>query len=231
MRHRWEAATFLHWAYPVDVVAGHLPAGLEVEPRDGRAWVGLVAFRMHVLLPGRPGWHVVPSFPETNLRTYVTGPDGTRGIWFWSLDAASPSAVAAARLLYGLPYFRADMTVGAAPGTVRYRSEGRRRGARPPGGAYDLEVAPGALRSAESVGELDHYLTARFTLWNRHGPVLLRTPVEHDAWQLREASVAGLTQDLTGAAGLPAPEGDPLVHYSPGVDVRIGPPRLVRPAG
>ena len=26
------------------------------------------------------------------------------------------------------------------------------------------------------------------------------------------------------AAGLPAPEGEPLVHYSPGVDVAIGRP-------
>lgn len=61
--------------------------------------VGIVLFRMHVELPGPKPWHVVPPFPETNLRTYVLGPDGRPGIWFWSLDATSPSAVAAARLL------------------------------------------------------------------------------------------------------------------------------------
>ena len=48
MRHRWEAATFLHWSYPVATVQEHLPPGLSVEPRKGRAWVGLVLFRMHV---------------------------------------------------------------------------------------------------------------------------------------------------------------------------------------
>ncbi|MDQ4093895.1 MAG: hypothetical protein M3143_11005 [Actinomycetota bacterium] len=36
-----------------------------------------------------------------------------------------------------------------------------------------------------------------------------------------------LDQNLLGAAGLPAPEGQPVAHYSPGVDVRLGPPRLL----
>jgi uncharacterized protein YqjF (DUF2071 family) len=33
------------------------------------------------------------------------------------------------------------------------------------------------------------------------------------------------------ATGLPAVTGDPLVHFSPGVEVRIGRPRLVPDAG
>jgi uncharacterized protein (DUF427 family) len=33
---------------------------------------------------------------------------------------------------------------------------------------------------------------------------------------------------LISAAGLPAPHGEPLVHYSPGVDVRIGRPERYR---
>jgi uncharacterized protein len=33
-----------------------------------------------------------------------------------------------------------------------------------------------------------------------------------------------LDDHLLTAAGLPAPEGEPLVHYSPGVDVTIGRP-------
>jgi uncharacterized protein YqjF (DUF2071 family) len=34
-----------------------------------------------------------------------------------------------------------------------------------------------------------------------------------------------LDQDLLAAAGLPIPDGQPVAHYSPGVDVRFGPPR------
>jgi len=223
MLHRWESATFLHWSYPAEMVAGHLPPELRVEPWEGRAWVSVVLFRMYVRVPA-VGWSVVPPFPETNLRTYVVGPDGTPGIWFWSLDAASPSAVAAARSLYGLPYFYGRMAVEDAAAPVRYI--GRRRRPGPVGTGYDLEVEPGRERPAAELSEFDHYLTARFTLWNRHGPMLLRTPVEHGAWTIRDARVTRLDQALTDAAGLPRPEGDPLVHYSPGVDVRIAPPRL-----
>jgi uncharacterized protein YqjF (DUF2071 family) len=35
--------------------------------------------------------------------------------------------------------------------------------------------------------------------------------------------------ELIEATGLPAPHGDPLAHYSPGVDVRIGPPERYAP--
>jgi uncharacterized protein YqjF (DUF2071 family) len=34
---------------------------------------------------------------------------------------------------------------------------------------------------------------------------------------------------LVEAAGYPEPDGEPLVHYSPGVEVRIGLPRTVGP--
>src|SRR3954463_3548466 len=122
MRHRWEANAFLHWSYPLDVVAHHLPAGLALEPWDGVAWVGLVPFRMHVQTPLGPRVHVVPPFPETNVRPYVRGPGGRPGIWFFSLDAGSVSAVTAARATYDLPYFQAEMSIDEVGDTIRYRS-------------------------------------------------------------------------------------------------------------
>jgi uncharacterized protein len=47
--------------------------------------------------------------------------------------------------------------------------------------------------------------------------------VEHPPWPLMRARVLRLDENLISAAGLPAPEGEPLVHYSLGVDVRVGP--------
>jgi uncharacterized protein len=37
--------------------------------------------------------------------------------------------------------------------------------------------------------------------------------------------VRELDSDLVAAAGLPAPAGEPVVHWSPGVRTRIGGPR------
>jgi uncharacterized protein YqjF (DUF2071 family) len=221
MRQRWEALTFLHWSYPAEVVARHLPAGLELDTWDGRAWVGLVPFRMHVQPPVGPRLDIVPPFPETNVRTYVVGPGGHRGIWFFSLDAASRSAVAAARATYALPYFRADMRIDRDGDRLRYRST-RRTAART---GHDIEVVAGEEIPLEGRSELDNHLTARFALWNSNRGLLMRTNAEHPPWPLRQATAPRVTQDLLQAAGLPAPDGDPLAHFSEGVDVRISAPR------
>ena len=45
--------------------------------------------------------------PELNVRTYVIA-DNKPGVWFFSLDAANPVAVAVARRWYHLPYFHAS---------------------------------------------------------------------------------------------------------------------------
>ena len=52
-------------------------------------------------------------------------------------------------------------------------------------------------------------------------------PVDHPAWPLRHAEVLHLDDRLVAAAGLPQPEGEPRVRWSPGVDVRIGRPTRV----
>src|SRR4051794_41863513 len=68
------------------------------------------------------------QFPETNVRTYVVGPDGRPGVFFFSLDAASTTAVTTARASWQLPYFLARMSVERTGDAVRYRSERRRPG-------------------------------------------------------------------------------------------------------
>ena len=81
MRQTWRRLTFLHWPYDPDLIRRFIPAGLELDTFDNAAWVGLVPFEIYDL----PG---IPHFPETNLRTYVIGPDGSRAVWFFSLEAA-----------------------------------------------------------------------------------------------------------------------------------------------
>jgi uncharacterized protein YqjF (DUF2071 family) len=52
--------------------------------------------------------------------------------------------------------------------------------------------------------------------------------VEHPPWPLKRARVLRLDQNLSEAAGLPAPEGQPVIHYSEGVTVRVGPVKKIR---
>jgi uncharacterized protein YqjF (DUF2071 family) len=64
------------------------------------------------------------------VRTYVTL-DGRPGVYFFSLDAASPLAVIAARRTHRLPYFQAQMMVRRRHQTVSYRSHRVDRDAGP----------------------------------------------------------------------------------------------------
>jgi uncharacterized protein YqjF (DUF2071 family) len=50
-------------------------------------------------------------------------------------------------------------------------------------------------------------------------------PVDHEPWTLHSASLTHLEDSLIVRAGIPAPTGEPLVMFSPGVSVRIGMPR------
>jgi uncharacterized protein len=224
MHHRWTAVTFLHWPYPPQLVQRLLPPGLEVDRADGTAWVGLVPFRMEdVRLPGLPPLPWASRFPETNVRTYVRDRHGRVGIWFFSLDAARLGAVVTARVAYGLPYFWAAMSVRRGGDRVHYRS--RRRSATAPQCRALVEV--GAAFGQSELGPLDHFLTARFRLYTLIAGRSAAADAEHPSWPLARARLLDLDDNLVAAAGLPPPGQAPLVHFSPGVDVRIGRWRLV----
>lgn len=221
---RWDRLTFIHWSFEPTAVERLLPGGLEPHLWDGRAWVGLTPFVMAGLrgpgLPAVPAWS---TFPETNLRTYVRGPAGD-GLWFFSLDVARLSVATALRTALGLPYVWARMAVTEDAGDVTYTS--RRRSGFPAG--TRITATPGAMLDEGQVTDLHDYLTARWGAYSYHAGSLLFTPVAHPPWPLADATLVDLREDLVAAAGLPAPDEEPLVHFSPGVDVRIGVPRPVR---
>ena len=82
-------------------------------------------------------------FPETNVRTYVVGPDGREGLWFFSLDAARLGPVLVARSTYALPYIWSAMTVERDGSTIRYRSRRRWPGPTPATSLDGILVGPG----------------------------------------------------------------------------------------
>jgi uncharacterized protein len=220
----WEEVTFIHWRFDPAVVQRLLPPGLTVETFDGSAWVGLVPFflRLRVVKDRSVPW--LTTFAETNVRTYVRSADGTSGVWFFSLDAARLSAVVVARCTYRLPYFWARMRIDRSGSTIAYRS--RRRWSRSKA-ASATTVKVGRPFEPAELGQLDHFLTARYALFSAPRGGLRHARAFHEVWPLHRAELVDLDDSLVVAAGLPTPPAPPLVHYAPAVRVRIGWPTRV----
>ena len=225
MLHRWETLTFLHWSFDPASVQRLLPDGLTVETADDRAWVGLVPFFMRVALPHTRSVPWVSEFCETNVRTYVHDDAGRSGIWFFSLDAARLGAVLAARASYRLPYFWSKMALVYDDAHVDYTCHRRWPG---PQASCHVALDIGAPYLPDELSALDHFLTARWLLFSRSAHHARYARAQHAPWPLQRATVSALDDTLLVAAGLPTPTGVPLVHYSPGVDVRIGRPEISR---
>ncbi|MBV9769722.1 MAG: DUF2071 domain-containing protein [Bryobacterales bacterium] len=213
LRQTWRRLTFLHWPYDPNLIRRFIPAGLELDTFDHAAWVGLVPFEIY----DSPG---IPYFPETNVRTYVIGPDGSRAVWFFSLEAARIAAVLGARIGYHLPYFWAKMSVIAADGAIHYRSQ--RRWPHDSRGLTDIVIQAGAPYESRELGERDHFLTDRFRLYTLARGRLRYAQIEHPQWPLARASVLQLRETLFEKAGLPPPSGAPLIHYAAELAVKIG---------
>src|SRR6516225_5763311 len=106
---RWTNLVLATYAVPPELLRPRLPLGLDLDLREGQAFVSLVAFDFRdTRVLGVP-WPGYRNFPEINLRFYVRRGD-ERGVVF--LREFVPKRLVAwlARLLYNEPYLAAPMT-------------------------------------------------------------------------------------------------------------------------
>jgi uncharacterized protein YqjF (DUF2071 family) len=218
MRQTWRNLTFLHWRYDPEIIRRTIPPPLTLDTFDGSAWIGLAPFVLAGVRPfGFPSTPWISTFPETNVRTYVLGPDGEPGVWFHTLEADRLLGVLAARAWYKLPYRWAAMRVNAGEMLVEYRS---RRKAPFGQGSTDVAIEIGTARETN---DLDHFLTARYRLYTVHKGRVGYGQIDHDPWPLQQGRVIRLNEDLILNSGVPAPKGEPLVHFARELQVRVAP--------
>ncbi len=231
----WHDLLFMHWPVPAGALRPHIPDGLEPDAwsGDGSAYLAVVPFRMtgvrHRFLPALP-W--LSAFPELNVRTYVKGPDGRAGVWFFTLDATQPVAIAVARAVFHLSYQNARMSCRPRDGWIEYESVRTRRGSPPAQFRARYRAVGPAVRHAP--GTLEHFVTERYCLYAadaRGG--LYRGDIEHAPWELAPAAAEVRTNTMASGLGidlaaLEAASGPPLLHYVRRLDVRA---RLPVPVG
>jgi len=228
LHQNWHHLLFLHWEVPPSELQALLPPGLDLDTFEGKAYAGLIPFTITgvrpVMTPPLP-W--ISSFHEVNVRTYVHRNGRDPGVWFFSLDASSSIAVAAARAAYKLPYFNADIDFTASkdpmPRLDFHSRRGDPRGQTPANCRASYHPAEGAITHV-APGTLDFFLIERYVLYavdDEH--TLHRARVHHQPYPIQRVNVLELDETLVWAAGIKRPESAPIRHYAGEVNVKVYP--------
>lgn len=213
----WEHYFWGHWRVAIEEMRAQVPEELEIEEFDGSAWLSMVFFRVRSLRP-RGGLPLpgISTFLQLNIRTYVVGPDGLPGVWFFTIDASSRLAALGVRGLYHVPAFHARMALDDIDGwtdaeCVRLGEAGRVFSGRYRAAGEAFHAQPGSL---------EWFLTERYRLFAHDA----RAEMHHDQWLLRPAAAE---IELTSISPFEL-SGDPLCHLSLRQDALIWPPEPVR---
>ena len=221
----WHELLFAHYPLAPEVLRPLIPDTLEIDTFEGEAWIGIVPFRMSGVRPhGLPTVHNLSAFPELNVRTYVKR-NGVAGVYFFSLDAGNPIAVAIARTIFHLPYFNAQMSLKHVGDIVHYTSQRIQKGA--PHAEYIARYRPIASVVEAHAHSIEAWLTERYCLYTVAGSALYKCDIHHALWPLQEAELEIERDTMALSHGIHLPDTRPLLHYSLRQDVLVWPIRRI----
>lgn len=218
----WEELLFLHWEISKQFLDEILPRGLEADTFQGKAYVGLVPFRMKgvrpIFLPPLP-W--VSYFSELNVRTYVKT-QGKPGVYFFSLDAENRIVVEVARKFFYLPYLNAKM---------RFKRKGIKKDfhctridPRANPGEFHATYFPSSKIYQSKQNTLENWLTERYCLYSMDSERrIYRGEVHHLPWSLQKAEFDISHNTILKNHNIPVLEREPLAHYSESLKVILFP--------
>lgn len=224
-----EDLTLLHWPVDPQRISRSLPPGLAVDTYDGRAWLGLVLFRVQrVRARISHALQILPPYMQVCARTYVTCGDKP-GLYFLGLHADCPPVIRAAQAVLGMNIHHAQARLGKQGPWLGYRFDHAPDGAEPM--ALDLSCRPLGVPGQASAGSLAHFLLERYCVYLAdNAGTLRRGEFHHLPWRTQpaEARVRHLcpipwldTRDTTEA---------PLVSFAPNLELALWLPKHQGPA-
>lgn len=203
---KWENILFVHWPVEKNRLRPYIPQAFQINEWGGKAWLTAVIFTAkETKLISTPKLFSYPSFSQFNLRSYVNfGKE--RGVYFLSIHTDDPLIAKLARL-GGLPFSHSQIEEGA-------KGEGGKIQVFDQPGQEFLsltyrQVGPNFQAKPKS---LAHFLTEKYCIWIIRGKRILKLPVSHLPWSLREAKIkvknqAFLPDFHSGTEGV-------IAHYS-----------------
>lgn len=203
----WRDVIFLHWQVTPMNLRGFVPAKLDIDTFDQKAWISLVAFSMkNIRSKWLPGFEPFSNFHEVNFRTYVKNQNKS-GVYFLSMEASKSISSKIARLISGLPYRHSHIVRGE--GTYFSRNQKRNE---------SLEIAHIVGSDVVSTIDLDKWLIERYCLMQDIGNTIFEFEIHHQEWPIQEIKITKLQINYPRFNHLIGHSPDRM-HYSPGVNV------------
>ncbi len=203
----WNNAIFLHWELDVKELKKFVPAELEIDLFEGKAWVSLVAFTMEkIRLRNLPPLSPVSNFHEINIRTYVKK-NNKAGVYFLSMEGSTKLSCKVAKTLSQLPYRHSKIqrTENLYCSENKHFKEKLR-----------IDYKIGEKLSEKSA--LDKWLTERYALFQENKKSINEFEIHHVEWPAHELQLKSLEIEYPRYNKFF--ENPPnLMHYSPGVQV------------
>lgn len=217
----WRHLLFANWPVKSVNLTERVPQQLTVDEYDGMGWISVIPFVNIDIRPrGVPGFLGI-DVVELNCRTYVTK-EGEPGVYFFSLDAQDIPTVLGARITHRLPYYYARGAMHIEPSQISFESHRCHPGDPPV--QFEATYAGIGEPFVPEPGSLAAFLTERRRLYTQSSNGTLRyTDVTHEPWTLYEAAATLSTDTVFSANRLATPRADPVLYYSPGVDVTVSP--------
>ena len=220
MKQTWEYVLFSHWNLEPEQVRDLIPAELELDLFDGKAWLTMLPFKVsHQRFRFLPEIPFLNRYLELNVRTYVKH-RGKAGVYFFSLDANHLPSVLGARIA-SLPYRLARISMVEQDQQFAFYCQqvfGN--------GEFSVLYEPvGGPAAATELGSLDHWLLERYYLFTKLGPLLLQGRISHESWRVCGATIKILANSISPVATAGEPQ---LVHFSPRKEAFIFPLKIVK---
>jgi len=197
---RWDRAVFIHYAADPATLQRDVP--FELDLRDGRAYVSLVAFtlwRMRPRIGGRIGeWLLKPiaTHEFLNVRTYVRHA-GEPGIFFLAEWLNNRAAVLLGPRSFGLPYRFGHLAYHHAPKGDALRGTATAQGAHL---IYERKTNGDYFEPCEAES-LTEFLLERYTAFTEHRKRNRFFRVWHSPWPQIPAEIKVTEDTLIAQTG------------------------------
>lgn len=221
MTQTWNDLLFIHWPVPAHELRPLVPRQLKLDLHDGTTWVSAVAFHLtNNRLRGLPPIPGITAFPSLNLRTYVSAGD-KRGVYFFSIDADHRGVVWGGRLIFKLPYYRANIQLLQSQESM-YNFKCTRQDVLGGQSAFQATYRPLSGDFPAAADPMTDFLTERYYLFTVDPKdQLLRVEIEHKPWVLRETALDITENTAADAAQINLPRANPLAYYATSMKVYL----------